>query len=236
MRPVHRHALRLVDGRGIAVVDAVIVFQVERDRAAIIGLHADTLGADLFDGAERSILHAEAALVLQEHDAIPGGKAAISAFDGDAHLLAQIARAPHPVAGGLVEFPHLGIGMGEDDAAGMRFCLPVPIPAVNQIFPRLLAGGRFMHHVVAVISMDCRAGFAGRQIAGSVTLPVLTLAANLADLCAAMKFVDRPERRTGFDGLQLLRIADQHNLCANLGGMGIVRAPTAACRPCPPRR
>ncbi len=34
MGAVHCHALRLVDGRGIAVVDAVVVLEVERDGCA----------------------------------------------------------------------------------------------------------------------------------------------------------------------------------------------------------
>ena len=68
--------------------------------------------------------------------------------------------------------------------------------------------------------MDRIAGSAGRQIARGVALPVLPLAAHLADLRAAVAFVDRAERRARFDGLQLLRIADQHHLGAGLGGMG----------------
>ena len=36
MGAVHRHALRLVDGRGIAVIDAVVVFQVEQDAAPVV--------------------------------------------------------------------------------------------------------------------------------------------------------------------------------------------------------
>lgn len=70
--------------------------------------------------------------IWQEHDAIPGGEASFSAFNGDAHVLAQIASLTHPVAGGFVEFPHLGVGMGEDDAAAVRCGLPIAVPAVDQ--------------------------------------------------------------------------------------------------------
>lgn len=77
-----------------------------------------------------------------------------------------------------------------------------------------------MHHVLTVIGMDRRAGPAGRQIACGFPLPVLALAANLADLRPAMTLVDGAERRARFDGLQLLRIADQHDLCACFSGMG----------------
>jgi hypothetical protein len=41
-----------------------------------------------------------------------------------------------------------------------------------------------------------------------------------SDLDAAMPLVDRAERRARLDGLQLLRIADQHDLGAGFGGMG----------------
>ena len=39
MGAIHGHALRFVDGRGIAVVDAVVVLEVERHAAPVIGAH-----------------------------------------------------------------------------------------------------------------------------------------------------------------------------------------------------
>src|SRR6516164_3879028 len=74
IRAVHRHALCLVDGRGIAMVDPVIVLEVEANESAIVDLHGHRLRADPLDGPERAVLHAKAALVLQEHDAIPAAK------------------------------------------------------------------------------------------------------------------------------------------------------------------
>jgi len=53
---VHRHALRFVDGRGIAVVEFVVILQVEADAAPVIGAHGHALRADLFDGAEGAVL------------------------------------------------------------------------------------------------------------------------------------------------------------------------------------
>ena len=64
--------------------------------------------------------HAKAALVLQEHDAIPAGEVARAALDRHAHLIAQIAGGPHPFARCLVERPHLVVGVGENDAAPIR--------------------------------------------------------------------------------------------------------------------
>ena len=77
-----------------------------------------------------------------------------------------------------------------------------------------------MHHATRFVSIDRIASPAGRQIAGRVALPVLPLAAHLADLRPAVALKDRPERRARLDGLQLLRIADQHYLCPGLCGMG----------------
>jgi hypothetical protein len=48
----------------------------------------------------------------------------------------------------------------------------------------------------------------------------LMLAAHLADFDAAVPFMDRTERAPGFDGLELLRVADQDNFRACIGGMG----------------
>ena len=77
-----------------------------------------------------------------------------------------------------------------------------------------------MHHAMGAVGFKRIAGPARRQITRGVPLPVLPLTAHLADFRAAMALMDRAERRAGFDGLQLLGIADQHDLCAGLGGMG----------------
>src|SRR3546814_8755376 len=39
MRPIDRHALRFMDGGGIAMIDMGIIFQVERDRSPVIEPH-----------------------------------------------------------------------------------------------------------------------------------------------------------------------------------------------------
>lgn len=103
MGAVHRHPLRLVDGRRIAMVDAVVVLEVEGNGSAIVGAHDHALDIDLTDGAERAVLHAEASVVLQEHDAIPAGEAARAALDREVQVIAQIACRPHPLARRLVE-------------------------------------------------------------------------------------------------------------------------------------
>ena len=181
MGAIHRHALRLVNGRGIAVVDLVVVLQVERDIPAVIGAHRHGLRADLFDGPVRAVPDPKSAFVLQEHDAIPTRKTARPALDRQTNVLTQIAGGSHPLARGLIEGTHLVVRMGEDDAAAVWGGLPVAVPAVDQIVARLLACLRHMHHAMGVIGMDRFAGPAGRQTARGIALPVLALTANLAD-------------------------------------------------------
>ena len=136
MGAVYRHALSLVDGRRIAMVDLVVILEVEVNGSAIVGLHRHGLRADLFDGPERAVLHAKSAFILQEHDAISAGKVALATFDRHAHLGAQIAGRTHPLTRGLVEGAHLVIRMGQDDAAAVRRSPVVAVPAVNQIAAR----------------------------------------------------------------------------------------------------
>jgi hypothetical protein len=65
-------------------------------------------------------LHAKAALVLQEHDAIPAGEISRAAFDRHTHLIPRIAGCSHPLARCVVECAHLVIDRGEDDPAPIR--------------------------------------------------------------------------------------------------------------------
>jgi hypothetical protein len=120
MGTVHRHALSLVDGRRIAMVDPAIILEVEAHGSAIVGLHGHGLRVDLLDGPERAVLHAKPALVLQEHDAVSAGKISRAAFDRHTHVVAQIAGGMHPLARCLVECADFVIGVGEDDPAPIR--------------------------------------------------------------------------------------------------------------------
>src|SRR5262249_56879517 len=85
MGAVYSHALRLVDRRRIAMVDPIVILEVEAHGSAIVGLHGYGLRADLLDGPERAVLHAKAALILHEHDAIPAGEVSPPALDPHTH-------------------------------------------------------------------------------------------------------------------------------------------------------
>src|SRR3546814_5604067 len=55
MRAIDRHALRFMDGGGIAVIDMGIIFQVKRDRSAIVQLHRHALRRYLLDLPQRAV-------------------------------------------------------------------------------------------------------------------------------------------------------------------------------------
>src|SRR3546814_9709157 len=54
----------------IAMIDMSIILHVECDVAPVIGANGHALLIDLFDGAQRAVLHLKAALITQEHDEI----------------------------------------------------------------------------------------------------------------------------------------------------------------------
>src|SRR3546814_14436458 len=92
MRPIHRHALRLVDRGGIAMIEVAIVFDVERDTAPVVGTHRHVAFADTFDRPKRAVLDLQAALIAQEHDAVAGCTTPVSAPGLDATIAAQLDR------------------------------------------------------------------------------------------------------------------------------------------------
>ena len=110
--------------------------------------------------------------------------------------------------------------MGEDNARIVGAGLPVTIPALDQLaacrFPRL--GG--MHHAPFAIGLNGKTGAPRCKVPRGVLLPAVMLAAHFADFYSAMTFMDRTEGRACLNGLQLLRVADQDNFRACIGGMG----------------
>lgn len=118
MRAIDRDALRLVDRRGVAVIDPIIILHIERDRTAIVELNRHASRAHALDAAERAVLDPEAALVAQEHHPVAGRELTRAALDSDRDIVAEITRCAQPLARGLVERLHLVVGVGEDDPAG----------------------------------------------------------------------------------------------------------------------
>ena len=87
MGSVNRHALGFVDCRGIAVVEAVVVLEVEGNVAPVVSLDGHRLRAGLIDGTERAVLYPKTAVILQEHHPVTTGKAAVAALDGQGDVL-----------------------------------------------------------------------------------------------------------------------------------------------------
>src|SRR4051794_4109160 len=105
-----------MDRRGIAVIHLGIVLEVKRDRATIVQLNNHSNSGDAFDAAERPILHAQAALILQEHDAIAGGERPLSAAGPDCRFLAKLSGLAQLLAGHPIELLHLVARVAEDEA------------------------------------------------------------------------------------------------------------------------
>lgn|GEM_PF-2698779 len=145
MHTVNRHPLRLVDRGSVAVVDLVVVFDVERDRTPIVEHHRHARLGEVLDGAERAVLNAHAAFVLEEHDPVAGFERAAPALGGDRYVFAQFTSRAQPVARAHVEVMHGVVGVGEDDPAGVGMRQTVPVPAVDQIGAGLFTTDGRMH-------------------------------------------------------------------------------------------
>src|SRR3546814_17508900 len=76
-----------------------------------------------------------------------------------------------------------------------------------------------MNHILARIGGYRFAGSSGCQVPRRFLLPAFVLAANLGDFDAAVAFMDGTERGARFDRLELLWIADQHDLGAGVRGV-----------------
>src|SRR5690606_29262900 len=98
------------------------------------------------------------------------------------------------------------------DAAVARRFATVAIPAGDQLRARLLARRGSVHVSGLVVRIERFGGPAGRQLTRGIALPVLALSSDLGDLDRAVALGDRAERSPRLDRLQLLNIADQHDL------------------------
>ena len=219
MDPVDGHTLRLVDRRGVAVIDVSIVLEVKGDRPPIIGAHAHAGGADVLDRPQRPVLHAKAAFVLEEHDPVAGGKSPLAALNGQPHVLPEHLRDAHAISCGLVEFAHFVIGVRENDPAGIGVRLPVPVPAMDQIGARFFARLGSVDMPRVLVRGERLAGSPGGELTRRLALPFFGLTANGGDLDRTMPLGDTAERRARLDRLELLGIANEHDLGPALLGL-----------------
>ncbi len=81
MHPVNGHALRLVDGGGIAMIDSGIVLEIEGHRRTVVEHHRHAGRGDAFNPPQRAVLDAKAALVASEHHPVAGRKVPLALLD-----------------------------------------------------------------------------------------------------------------------------------------------------------
>ena len=107
-------------------------------------MHGHAAGVHRLDDAQRTVLDAETAVVLEEHDAVAGGEVPLAALDLDRDVLAQFARLAQPAAGEVVEGANLVIGVGQNNAGLLGRFGAIARPAFDQI--GRAPGRGFPHH------------------------------------------------------------------------------------------
>jgi hypothetical protein len=90
--------------------------------------------------------------------------------------------------------------------------LPFTVPGIDQLGTRRIARVGTMDEPGVGIAPNRLARSAGREFTRCIALPVLLLAPNIHDFDGAMPLGRGAERRTCLNRLELLRIADQHDL------------------------
>ena len=153
-------------------------------------------------------------VVLEEHDAVAGGKIPPAALNLDRDVLAQLARLAQRAAGEAVEGADLVIGVGQNNAGLLGRFGAVARPAFDQIGARPVAGFRTLDHSMVAVGVKRFADAPAAELACGLLLPTLTLTADLANLDMAVPLGQRPKRPAGLDGFQLLGITDQNDLGA----------------------
>ena len=162
--------------------------------------------------SQAPVLDPKLAVVAQEHQPVAGRKVSCTALGGYRHVRAKRAVLAQLAARQDIERAHLIIGVRENDPRVLGIGDPLAVPAFDQFLARSVARLGSVDHVMLVIRVQCLGGSPRCQMPRCITLPVALLPSDLGDLDMAMPLGNRPERRTRFDGLQLLRITHQNDL------------------------
>src|SRR3546814_10059589 len=125
-----------------------------RDGSADVQCYGHSCSRDALDRAQRAVLDAHAAFVSQKHDPVALGKIALAPLRLNGDVFAQLVTGAHPVAGSVVERPHLVVGVGEDNATVGRCGLPLAIPALDQLAACALARLGRMDEAVLLIRSE----------------------------------------------------------------------------------
>ena len=235
---VRRHPLRLVDGRGVAVIRVLQVLPGELDlHLAPVeeGVHVVLVGCG--DGPEAGLRQPGRLVRLREHD--PVADAEVARREGDVKrpvVAADPAADGSVVAHGpgidraarqrlrpdrVVQRVDVAVRVGDADARALGPVLHVagmrPCRRRDGIGPDLaLEAERALVLVVADRMLDVRA--AEREAAGGLGVEPVRLAHHVVDdgdvPLPRRAFRDRPSGHVG-DGLQLVRVADGDELAAH---------------------
>lgn len=160
------------------MIKLCVILDVERDRLSVIEHHRHAAGRDSLDGAERSVLHAYPAFVLQEHDAVARSKRAGATPGRDFDIVPKLSGATQMLTRSSVQRLHLIIGMGEDDPRRIRCGRSFAVPAIDQIGAGSVARGGDMDMTALIIGGDSFGRALGRQMPRRIALPVRALTAD----------------------------------------------------------
>ncbi len=193
----------------------------------------------MLDRAKHAVFHAEVAVVFEEDDPVTRseGAFAVTGLEGEVSniltvptvlniptvstgVLPVAALEPLPVlklgADRNIEGAHIGTAMRHGNPGAIRTVFTVGDIITHDLCHRRVAAFRKVD--IAVISVGGKAvgRLVGRKGNRCFSLPMMALAANAGKFDMTNLFGNRPEGCTGPDCLELLVIADKHNLCAAL--------------------
>ncbi len=140
LHPIDCHALRLVDRGGVAMIDMGVILEVKGDATPVIEHDGHSHPVDILNRAERAVLHAQIALVAEEHNPVAFGEAAVTALDLDRDIIAKRPALAQPVPDIAIELANFVVGVSENDPARIGMTLPIAIPRIDQLGARTVAG------------------------------------------------------------------------------------------------
>src|SRR5262245_25691312 len=183
---IHRRALALVDGDGIAVRDGPVSRGIEGDAPAVVEADDETLGLRLLDSSQGAVLDAgrgrrvevddlaAGVVVLEEDDAV--ASRVLGAARADA--LAELAQGAAGGADRLVEPAGVLVAIGEDELGRSGMVPAILQVAGDELRPGALARLAPVEPAGGVIAVESRRHPAAGQVLGGRALPGFGLAAD----------------------------------------------------------
>ena len=210
-------ALAFVDRGGVAEIEIAVEALLDLDPALVFpftGLGDDPAGAGFDHPADHAVLDAERALVPEKHDLVASVEMPCPLFRLKRMTHADNAALDQLFAREPVEFTHVATQMGQDDCGllGIVFAVPGCNQALDRLGLQLLPD----HPAAAPIGRERGRHIAARQIERGGAHPGVFLAVDRLELGIAGALDDGAEGSPRLDRLELLGIADKHQLGAGL--------------------